>query len=419
MIGAFTLWRPRVYYGWWVVLAATLSTFVHGSIFLYGFSVFVRPLTQEFAWTRTQVSLAVTLATLAGALAGPLAGHLVDRRGPRAMELYATVSLGIGFILMGWMDSLWAFYGIFAVFVGIGYSVGGVGLAPTAAVANWFIRRRSLGMGIAAVGWGPGGLVWPVLLATVIGAQGWRAAAVLAGVAILVLGVPISLLLRHRPERYGYMPDGGPALPAATRGPAVAEVNLSLQQALATSTFWLLAVLLSLAFMVTPAIGLHQVPFLVEAGFAPATAGAILGTMTMASIPARVLFGWLGDRYDKRALLILALLLQAGGLLILATAHALWQLLLYTVVFGTGFGALRPLSGALRADYFGRRSFGAIQGVGASVQTAGTMAAPLLTGWLADSLGSYRPAFLALAALNVVGVLVALLLRSPAHPRPA
>lgn len=417
---SLSLRRPRVFYGWWIVLGATLSTFVHGAVFLYGFSAFGTPLRQEFGWSRTELSLAVSLASLAGGIAGPFMGVLVDRRGPRTMELYATISLGLGFVLMGWVNSLFAFYAIFVVFMGIGYSVGGVGLAPQAAVANWFVRRRSLGMGISATGWGPGGLLWPILIVVLVDNFGWRTAAVITGLTVLALGVPISLLLRHRPENYGVYPDGAAAPPTAPlRGARSAriEVDLNLRQALATRTFWLLAVLLSLAFMVTPAIGLHQIPFLVEAGISPAQAAGILGLMTMASIPARVVFGWLGDRYDKRLLMVIALLLQGTGLVVLATSQSLVQLIIYTIVFGTGFGALRPLSGALRADYFGRRYYGSIQGAGTAIQVAGTMIAPVMTGWLADSLNSYKPAFLGLAALNLLAILCVGLLRRPASPR--
>ena len=109
----------------------------------------------------------------------------------------------------------------------------------------------------------------------------------------------------------------------------------------------------------------------------------------------------------------MALSLQTVGLTILVGAQETWQLFGYAAIFGTGFGALRPLSGALPADYFGRRAYGAIRGAMSSIQVGGSMIAPVLTGWIADSMGTYSTAFLVMAALNTVGIVTALLLRPP------
>jgi sugar phosphate permease len=414
----------RPFYGWWIVAAATMATFLQGAIFLYGLGALFNPIIADLGWTRTQLSFAVSLATLSGGVAGPLMGHLIDRFGPRALQIYATLSLGLGFVLLSWAQSLLAFYAIFILFMGVGYTVGGVGLAPIAAVANWFIRRRSTAMGIAAIGWGPGGLVWPLVLVTVAEAYGWRMAAIAGGVIILAVGLPAAMLLRHRPERYGLLPDGAaPAMGqarSASGGPARAdtrpEADFGVGQALRTPTFWLLSVTMTLGFMVTPAVGLHQIPFLIEKGLDPAAAAAVLGLMTLMSIPGRLVFGVLGDRYDKRLLLAAALLLQSLGLLVLTGAEQLWQLVLYTAVFGTGFGGLRPLSTALPADYFGRRAYGSIRGAASSIQVAGTMIAPVLAGWITDSVGTYVTAFLVLAGLNAAGLVTTALLRPPKLP---
>ncbi|MDP7619444.1 MAG: MFS transporter, partial [Dehalococcoidia bacterium] len=284
-------------------------------------------------------------------------------------------------------------------------------------VANWFVRRRSTALGIAATGWGPGGIVWPLIIVTTVNLWGWRWSAVVAGVLIWVVGMPLALLLRHQPERYGLLPDGDirDGSPAAPSAPAqtTSEPEFGLREALRTPAFWLLTVTLSLGFMVTPAIGLHQIPFLIESGHEPATAAAVLGTMTLLSIPGRLVFGWLGDRYDMRLLVIMSLLLQTVGLLVLVQATAMWHFILYSVIFGTGFGGLRPLSAALPASYFGRTAYASIRGTANSVQYGLTMSAPVLTGVIADATGSYATAFGVLAALNSVGMITALALRPP------
>jgi OFA family oxalate/formate antiporter-like MFS transporter len=415
------LQQPRVFFGWWVVFAATGATFLHGSVYLYGLGALFTPIREDTGWSRGEISIAISLATLAGGLAGPFAGSLIDRYGPRVMQLYATASLGLGFILLSAADSLFEFYAVFLVFMGVAYAIGGIGLAPIATVANWFVRKRRTALGIAATGWGPGGIVWPLVIVAIVPLWGWQWSAVAAGALIWVLGTPLALLLRHRPERYGLLPDGDtpegsmtvPSGHTSAPSAATAEPDFRLGEALRTPAFWLLTLTLSLGFMVTPAIGLHQIPFLIESGYEPVAAAAVLGGMTMLSIPGRLVFGWLGDRYDMRLLVIVSLLLQTAGLLVLVVATQLWHLLAYAVIFGTGFGGLRPLSAALPASYFGRTAYASIRGAASSVQVGLTMAAPVLTGVIADATGSYATAFAVLAAINTIGALTAFAMRPP------
>ncbi len=412
---------PKVFFGWWIVFTATATTFLHGSAYLYGLGALFTPIRDETGWSRGEISLAISLATLAGGLAGPFTGRLIDRHGPRVMQLYATASLGLGFVLLSLADSLLGFYAVFVVFMGVAYAVGGIGLAPIAAVANWFIRRRSTALGMAATGWGPGGIVWPLLIVSMVDVWGWRWSAVAMGVSIWVVGTPLALLLRHPPERYGLLPDGdspeissaAPPGPSSSPVATTREPAFGLREALRAPAFWLLTLTLSLGFMVTPAIGLHQIPFLIESGHEPAVAAAVLGGMTFLSIPARLVFGWLGDRYDMRLLLVVALLLQTSGLIVLVLATEMWHFFVYSAIFGTGFGGLRPLSAALPASYFGRTAYASIRGAASSVQVGLTMAAPVLTGVIADATNSYATAFGVLAALNTFGVLTALVLRPP------
>ncbi len=407
-----------MFFGWWIVFSATGATFLHGSIFLYGLGALFTPIRDDTGWTRGEISIAISLATLVGGLAGPFAGRLIDRNGPRAPQLYATVSLGLGFVLLSVTNSLVGLYAIFVLFMGAAYAIGGIGLAPIAAVANWFVRKRSTALGIAATGWGPGGIVWPLLIVAAVTLWGWQWTAFAAGVLIWVLGTPLALLLRHRPERYGLLPDGDTpeSTSAAREGNTPVtptEPDFGLHAALRTQAFWFLTLTLSLGFMVTPAIGLHQIPFLIESGHEPAAAAAVLGAMTMLSIPGRLVFGWLGDRFDLRLLVIVSLLLQTVGLAVLVVATQLWHLAFYAAIFGTGFGGLRPLSGALPASYFGRTAYASIRGMVGSVQVGLTMAAPVMTGVIADTTGSYSMAFAALIVLNTLGVLTAIAMRRP------
>jgi len=333
---------------------------------------------------------------------------------------------GAGFILLSRIHSLWAFYLGFLV-ISLGFSAG---FGPTlmATVANWFIHRRGLALGILMGITGlTAGLYFPVLV-WLIDAVQWRSAMLYVGLGTWAFCLPLALVLRHRPEQHGLLPDGaaptdGPAAAGAARparattaghnpGPEV-EANLTARQALRTPAFWLLTAATALSGMTIGAVMLHLYPALLDAGIPKGLAASAIPVMTLISAGARLLLGWLGDRYDKRRIIAATWVLQAVGLVILAHVTSPLWLIPWLATYSIGYGGAIPLRPALQGDFFGRRSFASIQGLMSAAQVGPGVAAPVLAGWIYDVSGTYYLAFMALAGLTLLAIPILLLARAP------
>jgi len=414
--------RIRVFYGWWVVSASAAIIFLTGGTFYYGFSALVKPLQNEFGWTRALISGAFSLRTEVGGLASPVVGYLVDRIGARRLLLAGSVLVGAGFIMLSRVESVWAFY-IAVVIIAVGTSATGGSVALTAA-AHWFERQRGRAMALLTAGAGSSG-VMVVVLATLISAFGWREALLIMGIAQWVVCIPLSLLVRHRPQEMGLLPDGEPPLPQpeAERAAALAgaddiadgrlflqDSGLTIAQALRTRSFWLLALAMALTGFGSTAIIVHQVVYVSEAtGLSDEEAAVVAMMMPMVSLAGRLGFGWLADYREKRQVLAASYVLLGLGILLLAVAQEPWHLLFFLAVFSPGWGGSIAVRPAFQAEYFGLRAFGALQGLAFTVSTLGSVAGPIFAGWVHDSTDTYRQAFVVLAIASLAAAPVILM----------
>ncbi|SVC88480.1 uncharacterized protein METZ01_LOCUS341334, partial [marine metagenome] len=326
----------------------------------------------------------------------------VGRYGPRRMMTIGVIMMGIGFLLMSLVTSLVMFYIVFLAIISVGMSIG-IRVPALVAPANWFIKKRGMAIGISLSGGGLGGIFVPIL-GWLIVSYGWRTAAVVAGLSILALGIPISTIMRKRPEDYGLLPDGERHRqvpePVVARPEAVSaahyigrdspEANFSLKDALKMPVFWYLAVAFGLRQFAVGAISLHQVPFLVDTGRSLQTATTILAFVTVTSIIGRLGFGWLADRFPPRYVMALSMMMVGLGAFILSNVNdGLPMLLLFVVVYAIGWGGGATTMNATRGAYFGRRAFGTISGTMDFVQMFGLVLGPIYAGFVFDVTESY------------------------------
>ena len=415
--------RTRLFYGWWVVLACTLGTTLSGGLYMYGFSTFFIPLIREFGWTRAELSGALSLARLEGGLVGPLQGFMVDRLGPRLNAFLGVALMGTGFIVISRVGSLPTFYAAFIGLIALGSS--SLFVVGSASMAYWFIKKRSLVMGINTAGFNLGGMMAP-LIALLISLLGWRQASFLLGFVAYLFAIPILLLLRDRPEKYGYLPDGeqleravlGADRTSVAKGANVAEVNFLPQEALRTRTFWCASTMFALRVAVSSVIGIHLVPFFTDIGLAAELAASLLALMAAIALPSRLMGGWLGDRWDKRYVMSGYLGITIIALILLSRAASLGQAIAFILVYAPAYGGGGPLMPAMIAEYFGRRFFGTINGFAQGIMTFGTVLGPLFAGWVFDLTGSYRRAFLILAFLCGIAIALTLAVTRPRRPLP-
>ncbi len=401
-----------MFYGWWVLLTLSSLIFLNSGAYYYAFSAFFNPIKTSLALSATAVSAAFAMRSLEGGLMAPVSGFLVDRMGPRKMVIIGAFTSGLGMVWLSRAHSLLSFYVPFLVIaLGTSFCAGMVGMATT---ANWFVRKRSLALGLYSTGAGLGGFLVPVVV-WLISAYDWRKALVVTGVAFWVAGTVAALVVRQRPEDMGLLPDGDTPREAAAYHAAEGkpEVKFGLRQALKTRSFWLLSLALMLASMAPQAIAALQIPYLESLDISTGLAGLVVSAMVVVSVLGRLGFGWMGDYKDKRYVLAATLVLQTVGVIVLSAIVAPWMLIIYLLTYSPAFGGTIPLRPAILADYYGRKAIGSVQGVMASVSTVGGIASPIFAAWVFDTMGSYRPAFYALAAITAMGIPLVLLAKRP------
>lgn len=191
------------------------------------------------------------------------------------------------------------------------------------------------------------------------------------------------------------------------------DVDFSAKEALKPSGFWLIALAMGLQYMGVHAVIVHQIPFLTSIGLSAQTAALVMTLAIVLSLVGRFWFGWLADTRDTRILMAISFLFTAGGLFVLAFTQSTWHIGLFLLTFGVSYASRAPLSGAMQGEYFGRKSFGAIQGLLHSLTVATGIAGPVITGWLYDISGSYQLAFLVMGGVVLLSVPAILAVRQP------
>lgn len=410
--------RPsRLFYGWWIVGAGLGLQALATALLFHAFGTYVVLLEREFGWSRAVLAGAFSLARVEDGLLGPAQGWMLDRFGPRAVIRVGVVVLGVGFVLFSRVDSLATFYATFMI-MAVGAGLAGF-LSITTSIVNWFTRRRALATGLALLGTAVGGFAQPAVVGA-LEAYGWRDVAVASGVIVIVFGLPLAQLMRHRPEPYGLLPDGLPPDKAAEArsvgGVYDEQVDYTVREAIRTRAFWLISGAHASGVLVVTVVTVHFVPHVnTGLGYSLSTAALLLTLMTTMNLVGRVIGGYLGDRANSRALIIVSLLGHAAALLFLTFAQSLWMVVAFAILNGLAWGARVPVLIALRAEYFGARSYGKIMGFSSLIVMIGSVSGPLLAGLSYDVTGSYTIGFTAVALLAAAG---SLLMAATPPPRP-
>ena len=401
--------RGPLFYGWWIVAAGFGIEFLIGALMFHAYGAYAVLLREEFGWSKTILSAAFAMSRAESGILGPIQGWLTDRFGPRALIRIGMTVFGVGFLLFSRIDGPVMFFLTFFM-MALGSSLGGY-LPVSVALVTWFRRRRALALSISGMGMSTGGLLAP-LVALSLTRFGWRWTAVASGLVVLLIGVPLAQIVRHRPEAYGLNPDGDTVRPEVARN--IDARAFSARQALGTRAFWYVSLGHGAALLVVSAVMVHMVIHVTERlGYSLHQAGVVVALLTVMQATGQLSGGWLGDRFSKRWICAGCMVGHASALLVLAFASTYWMVLAFAVLHGLSWGMRGPLMAAIRADYFGSASFGTITGVSSMIVMFGMILGPLVAGVLSDRTGSYVPGFTLLAALAALGSLAFARARRP------
>lgn len=419
--------KARFFYGYWIVAAAFICLFVLSGCGFYSLSLFVKPLQDEFNWSRTEVMLGNTIMTLVQGAASVLVGRIIDRYGPKRVIIAGAFIGGLSLVILSTMNRLWHYYVLFGV-AGAGFAA--LGFIPTTTlIFNWFREKRGTAIGIIGIGVGAGGFVISTITGNfLLPGFGWRFSWIILGLFTILAVVPFTLLVvKTRPEDIGLQPDGADAPPAeAAAASAASKEGLNLEQALKTRAFWLLSISCMLSGFPLMSIIQNQVVHLTDVGITLAIASSAVGAVTIGSAIGKFGFGFVCNWIKPKYALGIGLLMQTVALLILMTVQASTPVVIiwfYALLLGLGLGSWLPTMSILTSTNFGVAAYGTIYGMISMINQIGGAAGPVAAGAIYDNTGSYHLAFIIFLILFILATACALLIRKPKsmegiHPSP-
>jgi MFS family permease len=390
------------YYGWRVVFAACFGVMAgFGSLFVYTFAVFVKPLGAQFGWSREAISSGFGLAAVTLGLISPVLGHWLDRFGPRRVILICMTVFGCAIASLSLLHSISQFY-VTCVVLGI-VGNGAAHLAYSRSISSWFRQRLGMALAMVMFGAGLGAMILPLLAQTIIGNYGWRAAYASLGGLALLLGLPLTW--RYVRERSQMQADKTP----------VALSGMTWQQGARSYTFWIIVAVLFVGSISMNGSITHLVALLTDRGISAKEAALCASMIGGSSLLGRVVVGWLLDRFFAPRVACVITLITAAGIFLLGRANSFPAGILAAALIGIGAGGEADITPYLLTRYFGLRAFSTLYGLTWTFYAAAGATGPIILGRAFDASGSYTSMLTSLAMVSVVGAAAILLL--PRYPK--
>ena len=407
--------KIKIFYGWYIVAAGLIMNFYNASLFAYGWSGFVNPIVSTFGWTMVQLSLASSLRGLETGIFNPLFGWVVDRFSAKKLMIFGILVNAGGIFLLSQTKNL-AMYYIGFLIMGLGSSLA-IGILPTTVIARWFKKDIGKANGIFFMGNGLGGIMAP-LVVKVIDSIGWQMTLMYGFIGILVIGLPLALIYRDRPQDYNLLPDGAtvPATNGVMSKLPTTEHDSTVKEALRTRAFWHLVgtVLFQNSFL--GVITTFSIPSLTNVGMTRTTAATVTTLFTLVSLFVRLPLGMLADRIRKSYCVAISVGFQAIGAFcfwLLSGSSPFWMVMLFAINYGIGLSGIMVLRPPILAEYFGTKNFGTIFALEGIFITLAGIASQPLAGWVFDTYQSYRPLWLGFAIFGLVALIVILTIPAP------
>jgi predicted MFS family arabinose efflux permease len=372
-----------------------------GSLLVFSFGTFVKPLSAAFGWSREGVSAAFGFAALTVAVCSPFIGTLLDRYGPRRVIIPCIAVFGLSFASLGLLTpNLGHLYAVFILMGAVGNGTTQMGYSR--AVSTWFVERRGLALALVMAGSGTGAMLFPPLAQWLIDREGWRNAYFVLGAMALLFGIPLTaLFVREKarpPEQHAF------ALP-----------GLTVAESIRSRSFWILIATLFLSSVGVNGAIAHLSPLLTDRGVTADRAALAASALGLSSFGGRLLTGALLDRYFGPRVGFCLMAATAAGVLLLSSAGTLTIGLVAAILIGLGLGAEADITPYLLTRYFGLRSFSTLYGFTWTAYAIAGAAGPWMMGRAFDVTGSYAALLLILGAATAVSA--ALYLGFPRYPK--
>jgi len=383
-------------------------------------SIMLKPLTQEFGWSRTAATGAITTGTIiAGLLSLPF-GRLADRYGPRLLSsIGAVITAGV-YVAITKFTNLWQFYVVYVIGRAISTNTL-ASIAPQTAAVNWFRRFRGRALGLLAMATPLGSSLLAIIAQLIMVDHGWRTVFLVFAFAVIFLqAIPAPLILRRRPEDLGLVPDGdhraGDPPPSSGHPPAETEFSWTLSEAIRTLALWLIITSIFIALTVNAGVGFHLVAYYTDAGIDATVAVGAMSLYAFTGALASLIWGFLTEKFSERLLATTVLLLSAAAILYLLLVKTITGAFIFAVLFGFTSRGEGTLVNIILAQYYGRGSYGTISGFVYPFYMLALGFGPLISSLSFDLTGSYQTVFTLFIALTIIAAWLLWLAKKPTPP---
>ena len=411
--------KSYLFFGWYILTACFFILFFQSGA-RYAFSVMFKPMLADLGWNRTSLSSAFFLNMTFFALTMSIGGRLYDRYGPKWVILVSTLFLSTGYIGIAFIDSLWEFYICYGFLAAIGF--GGVSIPLVAALmTNWFEKRRGLAISLAISGNCIGQFLLVPVFSTIVLNYGWRISYALIGFIMLVVNCLLCLtVIRGNPSDLGLRPYGrGKQLhpePGVFNGNAgTIPQDLGLRMALGTYSFWLFLVIMFVCGSGDFLVVVHLVALLTDFGIPFKTAGNILALFGLLSLGGILLAGPASDRFGNRWPIALTFVLRFMVYLLILKYPNEINFYIFAILFGFTFLVTAPLTATLMGRLYGLTHVGLLSGFATTVHHLAGGFWAYMGGMLFDRTGSYQIIFVISAAMCLLAVACAFLIKDQRH----
>jgi MFS family permease len=409
--------KHQFFYGYIVAAACFVTWFIGWGSYGICFGLFFKPLLIEFHWTRAETSLAYSLSLLLQATMGITTGWLTDRMGPRIVVTILGSFVGWSFLLLSQVQTLWQFIIYFGIVGGMGASVLNTPIMAT--ISRWFVKRRGLMTGLVQAGAGMGGFFLAPLTSWLILNYGWRHASFVIGLLTATLMILSGLCLIRDPRDARQFPDGQLAdnpdkfsIPENISQPSGLSVNIFIK----TAPFWMLIGIYGCFGYIRSTFSAHAAAYIQDLGYLLSDGAHVLAIIFAASILGRVGMGRIADIINNKRSLIIGYAIMAFIMIWLLFSKSLWELYIFGLFYGFGWGALAVLRFSVTAEVFGLASVGFIMGILGFSESIFAFFSSYLGGYIFDLSNSYQIAFILCLALSLFGLLLSWRLKPTETP---
>ena len=406
----------KIFYGWYIVAACFVLCFLFAGAGFYSFSIFIKPIENEFGWSRSAIALTMSIYLIVGGLMGPVFGRLIQQYGPKRVMNVCAICAGGCFMLVSLTRSLWYFYLVYAL---LAMSVCGMGVIPSSSLlANWFDKRRGRAMGISMVGISAGGLLLAPCVAMVSAAFGWKYAFLGIGLLVWCVALPvIGLVIKNHPSEKGLLPDGWRResdLPDVMSKTEVGtDYGWPATAVFRSSPFWCIFSSFFLAPFAQMGVLQHQVPMIMDAGTTEAMAATVLGVTAGIGGLGKLSFGRISESWPFRYVVLLCFGLQAFAIVLLLYAHSIFMVWLYAVLFGFSMGGVVVLMPLVVGHFWGLISYGVLLGAIWVANSLGGSLGTYLSGLIYDHWGNYNYALYLFVTAYILSIVTFFLAGKP------